>query len=259
DMCRMVLMLRSPMTISARPESSGATSSAMSDPEYWLSASVLTMMSAPARRLASMPATKAAARPFRRRNRTTWWAPCARATSDVRSVEPSSTIRISIVSIPGIDRGRSASVAGRVSASFRQGIWMTSFMFVDALRRRPRAGSSRPLHQTFDGGRPGNQPGLLVPGLAHPRGARRIGGQIGNRAGDGRRIRIGHTAVDTVLHEGRGFTRVVRRDDGFLRQECLERDVPEILVVGRVDDSIRTRIQVDERLVVDLAEKLDAI
>ena len=39
-------------------------------------------------RLASMPAMNAAARPLRRRNRTTWCTPCARATSAVSSRRP---------------------------------------------------------------------------------------------------------------------------------------------------------------------------
>ena len=55
-----------------------------------------------------------------------------RATSTVRSVEPSSTISHSTVSKPSSSRGRSPSVTGRVSSSFRHGIWMISFM--DAVR-----------------------------------------------------------------------------------------------------------------------------
>ena len=57
-----------------------------------------------------------------------WSTPCARATSIVRSVEPSSMISHSTASKPGTSRGRSASVAGSVSSSLRQGIWMMSFM-----------------------------------------------------------------------------------------------------------------------------------
>ncbi len=34
---------------------------------------------------------------------------------------------VSMTSIPGTERGRSASVAGKVGASLRQGIWMMSF------------------------------------------------------------------------------------------------------------------------------------
>ena len=57
-----------------------------------------------------------------------WSTPCARATSIVRSVEPSSMISHSTDSKPSTSRGRSASVTGSVSSSFRQGIWMMSFI-----------------------------------------------------------------------------------------------------------------------------------
>ena len=94
----------------------------MPSPAYWLSASVLTMKSAPALSDASMPAMNAAARPLLRRRRTTWSTPQARATSAVPSRDPSSMTRISTTSMPGTARGRSASVAGSVAASLRQGI-----------------------------------------------------------------------------------------------------------------------------------------
>src|SRR4029453_8127833 len=61
-------------------------------------------------------------------NRTTWSTPCARATSTVRSVEPSSTISHSTRSIPGNERGKAASVVGREASSLRHGIWMISFI-----------------------------------------------------------------------------------------------------------------------------------
>src|SRR4051794_17205720 len=57
-----------------------------------------------------------------------WSTPCSRATSIVRSVEPSSMISHSTVSKPSISFGRSRSVIGRVSSSLRQGIWMMSFI-----------------------------------------------------------------------------------------------------------------------------------
>ncbi len=78
---------------------------------------------------------KPAASPLRRVKRTTWSAPWARATSAVPSVEPSSMIRTSTTSIPGIARGMAASVAGSVASSFRQGIWTMSFMRASATRR----------------------------------------------------------------------------------------------------------------------------
>jgi len=54
---------RSPMTTSAFPARIGATSAGMSAAMYWLSASVLTMMSAPSLTAASRPARKALASP----------------------------------------------------------------------------------------------------------------------------------------------------------------------------------------------------
>src|SRR5688500_4966932 len=60
-----------------------------------------------------------------------WSTPSSRATSIVRSVEPSSTISHSTVSKPSTARGRSRSVTGRVCSSSRQGIWMISFMARD--------------------------------------------------------------------------------------------------------------------------------
>ena len=51
-----------------------------------------------------------------------WSTPQARATSDVPSRDPSSITSTSMTSMPGIARGKSASVAGSVAASLRQGI-----------------------------------------------------------------------------------------------------------------------------------------
>ncbi len=59
---------------------------------------------------------------------TKWRTPSRRATSTVRSVDPSSTTRISISSIPGMLRGIVASTRGSVSSSFKQGICTNSFM-----------------------------------------------------------------------------------------------------------------------------------
>jgi hypothetical protein len=57
-----------------------------------------------------------------------WSTPLARATSIVRSLEPSSITSHSTASKPATSRGRSASVTGSVSSSLKQGIWMISFM-----------------------------------------------------------------------------------------------------------------------------------
>src|SRR3954452_13951460 len=125
------------MTMSASPARIGATSFAMSPPKYWLSASVLTITSAPSLSEASRPAWKPEARPLLLVSRTMWSTPCRRAASIVRSVETSSTISHSTVSKPCSSRGMSASVTGRVSSSFGQGIWMMSFM------ARPSEGTAR--------------------------------------------------------------------------------------------------------------------
>src|SRR5262245_53171992 len=116
------------MTMSAWWARIGSTSLRMSSPRYWLSASVLTMTSAPSFTHASRPAWKASARPLFALKRTTWSTPCSRATRAVSSVEPSSMISHSTVWNPGTVRGRSASVVGRVADSFRHGIWMISFI-----------------------------------------------------------------------------------------------------------------------------------
>ena len=80
----------------------------MSRPSYWLSASVLTITSAPSFRQASSPAWKPVARPLLFVRRTMWSTPCARATSIVRSVEPSSMMSHSTTSKP-------AHLAGQVA------------------------------------------------------------------------------------------------------------------------------------------------
>ena len=69
-------------------------------------------------------------------------------------------------------RGRSASVAGSVSASFRHGIWMMSFMASLGVRGRD---------QPLDGPRPRDRARAFVTGLAHPRRAAAIGRKSGNR------------------------------------------------------------------------------
>ena len=124
----MVFTWRSPTTMSASPRRIGVTSLGMSAASYWLSASVLTITSAPSFSPASSPAWNAAARPLWLVRRTTWSTPFARATSTVRSVEPSSMISHSTVSKPGTWRGSRPRVTGSCSSSLKQGIWMISFM-----------------------------------------------------------------------------------------------------------------------------------
>src|ERR1044071_1136669 len=86
------------------------------------------MTSAPSLSEASRPAWKPDARPLLLVSRTMWSTPFSRATSTVRSVDPSSMISHSTASKPATSRGRSASVTGSVSSSFRHGIWMMSFI-----------------------------------------------------------------------------------------------------------------------------------
>jgi hypothetical protein len=128
EKCSIDVTSRSPTTMSAVPARIGATSRGIAAASYWLSASVLTMTSAPSFRHASSPAWKPAARPLLFVSRTMWSTPCSLATSIVRSVEPSSITSHSTESKPATWRGRSASVIGSVSSSFRHGIWMMSFM-----------------------------------------------------------------------------------------------------------------------------------
>src|SRR4051812_26625641 len=146
EKCSIVSVSRSPTTRSARPSTIGATSFGMSEPMYWLSASVLTTTSAPSFRQASRPAWKPAARPLLFVSLTMWSTPFSRATSIVRSVEPSSMMSHSTTSMPGTSRGRSASVAGSVSSSLRQGIWMMSFI---ANRRGAGARGGWPLRTGY--------------------------------------------------------------------------------------------------------------
>jgi hypothetical protein len=94
----------------------------MSSDSYWLSASVLTITSAPRARHSLSPRSKARARPWWVTSCTTWSTPHSRAISGVRSVLPSSTTKVSITSTPGSVLGREAKVTGRVASSFQQGI-----------------------------------------------------------------------------------------------------------------------------------------
>src|SRR3954453_10521611 len=128
EKCSTSLTCRSPTTMSAGPARIGAPSFGMSAARYWLSASVLTITSAPSFRPASIPAWKAAASPLLLVSLTTWSTPHSRATSTVRSLDPSSMTSHSTRSKPSTARGSSVRTWGRVASSFRHGIWMTSFI-----------------------------------------------------------------------------------------------------------------------------------
>ena len=124
----MPITSRSPITMSALPARIGATRAGMSSAEYWLSASVFTMTSAPSFRHASSPAWNAYARPLLFVSLTMWSTPSSLATSMVRSVDPSSMISHSTTSKPSTSRGRAPREMGSWSSSSRHGTWMISFM-----------------------------------------------------------------------------------------------------------------------------------
>ena len=113
EKCSIVLTWRSPTTMSASPRRIGATSLGMSAPSYWLSASVLTITSAPSFRPASRPAWNAAARPLLLVRRTTWSTPCARATSIVAVGRP-------VVDDQPLDGVEPGDLAGQVAERHRE-------------------------------------------------------------------------------------------------------------------------------------------
>ena len=71
--------------------------------------------------------------------------------------------------------------------------------------------------------------------------------------------RLADVAVDAVDHELVRSARVGAGDDRLAREKRLERDVAEVLVVGRIDHRQRPRVELDERIVLDAAEERDAI
>ena len=111
EKCGVSMIGRAPITMSASPARIGAVSLGMSSAQYWLSASVLTMTSAPARSAASMPGGE--------RPREALVAAEADDVVDARrlghatvsSVLPSSMTIHSTCAKPGTARGRLASVS----------------------------------------------------------------------------------------------------------------------------------------------------
>src|SRR5689334_4116553 len=97
-----------------------------------------------------------------------------------------------MTSMPGMDFGRSASVAGSVCASFRHGIWMISFftLFFSAAgaalgaghRLRLRRGAL--VHESFDDAVPGDGAGAIVTRVAHRLRTAAIPRQGVDRGGD---------------------------------------------------------------------------
>ena len=124
--CSTVRTCRSPTTMSARPARTGSTSRGMSEAGYWLSASVLTIASAPSLSAASSPAWKAVASPR---------CPVRRTIDAVPARDLDRAVGGAVVDHQPLDPveagelpGSSASTWGSVSSSFRQGIWMISFI-----------------------------------------------------------------------------------------------------------------------------------
>ncbi len=94
----------------------------MSAASYCMSASKLTMTSAPMASDSVSPAEKASASPRFVTRRRTRSAPAARARSEVASVEPSSITSLSNSEKPGTRRGSAASARSIVASSLNAGI-----------------------------------------------------------------------------------------------------------------------------------------
>ena len=111
-----------PTTISALPCMIGHTSLLMSSPRYWLSPSVFTTISAPSSIDLLKPVLNAFASPLFSLISTRWSTPACLAASEVLSVLPSLTTRISTRSIPSTFLGMSRIVSLIVPPSLKQGI-----------------------------------------------------------------------------------------------------------------------------------------
>ncbi len=111
---------REAVTMWASPATIGATSGAMSAGSNWPSPSMFTTTSAPMASAVRTPLRKVRPRP-----RLTGWldtrAPASRASSAVRSVEPSSITSTSTLPMPGMSRGTPATTSVTVRSSLRQG------------------------------------------------------------------------------------------------------------------------------------------
>ena len=167
-----------------------------------------------------------------------------------RRVDPSSMTSVSIVSMPGDRRAaESASVAGSVAASLRQGIWMISFM-----RGRVYARTSR-----FDDARPGDVRARSYP--ASPSAAARARSRV-------EPARWPRRALPDPAPCTRPFTPSTTNScgppasvvvtTGFPDEERLERDVPVVLIVRGKDYPEGAGIEVDDFVVAHLAEEPDA-
>src|SRR5512145_2202119 len=122
--------------------------------------------------------------------------------SAVPSREPSSMTSVSMTSMPGTDRGRSAIVAGSVCASFRHGIWIISFFTKLTARDNSAApaGSSN-RQELFDDAVPGHAAGGVVPGVAEPRGQLSVAGEPVDGPAHRPRFRIADEPVGAIGDE----------------------------------------------------------
>ena len=243
-------MFRSPITMSASPRSSGVSSVAMSAPAYWLSASVLTMKSAPAFSAASMPGHEAGSEPL--------VPPEAHDVIDaVGARHLGRPVGRSVVDDEHLDPVDARDLPGQVGQRRGQRLRLVQARDLDdqllhaCWAPSPTNRSTTPSQVT--------RRARVQAGVAERGGPGAVVVELVHRRGDRLRRRLADPAVDAVLDELEHATRVVRRDDRLGRQEGLERHVAVVLVVRRVDDRQRARVELDEPVVVHGAEEVDAI
>ena len=183
------------------------------------------MKSAPALRLASMPAMNAAARPLRRRKRTTWWTPCARATVD-------RVVARAVVDDQRLDDVDARHRSRQIGERGRQRLGLVQARDLDDELHRVAIAD-----QPLDDACPRDRCGRARTPRRPRRGAlrdRRRGGRCASPSGFG--SGVGDAAVHAVDHELVRAARVGRRDDRLVREKRLERDVAVVLVERRKDD-----------------------
>ena len=126
----------------------------------------------------------------------------------------------SIVSMPAIVRGRSRSVDGSVSASFRHGIWMISF-FIETSDSSTLDSSTLDsgLYQFLDDAFPCDQPRTFVAGVSETRRKSLVGGEAIHCRGHGLFGRLADQAVFGIPHELERASGVRGRDDRLVGQK----------------------------------------
>ena len=155
---------------------------------------------------------------------------------------------VSITSMPGIDRGRSASVAGSVAGLVQARDLDDELHVCDASASRRSITPSQVI--------------VRARARSRPRPVRRPGARSAARAAIASPSASGSGAVTRPFTPSTtnsvGPARVGRRDDRLAGEKRLERDVAVVLVVRRKDYAECARVQLDELVVVHFAEKLDA-